>query len=170
MSENKQINLIFAFIGIGIFSCLVFAYLYSYKYKPVKVVKDFWQFSLDNKMEEAKNLTTVQFEMRSARPTGTYGATGKTYHLDGTETDSVYRRDIYERQIKIDRITETGKSGYRAGVRLETTDMEGRKSEYIACLGQLETDDSWKIFYVTLSNVDSKQEKIEDKCFEKIGR
>lgn len=166
VSKEKLTKLIC--IAFGIFACAVFAYIYSFDAAPEKAVRKFWQMSLDKNINEAKSLTASKDDIKSIKPLGVYAGGSNVTHLDGTEIDWVYREEIYNRQIKIDRVTESRKSGYRAGVRLETTDKDKQKSEYIACLGQTSLDDSWKLIRVTLSNVYSKPDTIEDECFEKL--
>lgn len=166
VSRESRTALVCVIIGISL--CAIFAYIYRFDAAPEQAVRKFWQMSLDNNIGEAKGLTASEDDIKSIRPLGVYAGGSKVTHSDETEIDWVYREEIYNRQIKIDRVTENKKSGYRAGVRLETTDKDKQKSEYIACLGQTSLDDSWKLIRVTLSNVYSKPDTIEDECFEKL--
>jgi hypothetical protein len=167
MSRKAIIKLVIAASCLSILLLTVLFYNFYTKKSHENIVMRFWQSALENKMDEAKFLTSSSDNIRYHRLPGVYGVGSPNKHLDGTEIDWVYREEIYNSQIKIIRFTEFKKSVYRSGVRVETTDKNERKLEYIACLGESVTDSSWKVIKVTLSNVYDKPETIEAECFEK---
>lgn len=166
MTKENRIMFISVAVMTVLFSLAVVASISSFGTSPKEIVRKFWQFNLENKMNEAKSLTASESELASVEPRKAYGV-GNGTGADGKEIDHFYQEQIYREQIKIDRVTEFKKKNYRAGVRLETTDKKDYKSEYIVCLGELrQTPTLWRITRVTLSHVFKEPKKIEDECFE----
>jgi hypothetical protein len=168
MNKQKLSKIINIAVCIGILSFTVFAYIWTLNVSHEKIVREFWSLVLNNQMDKAELLTEEhEGKLASIKPQEFYGG-GRGKGADGKDIDIFYRDDIYEKQIKIDRVTEVKKRDYRAGVRLETTDKDGHKSEFIVCLGEVQyPTNTWKITLVTLSNVFNEKETIEDDCFEK---
>lgn len=168
MNRKATIKIVIATACLVVLSFTLYGYTSSFGESHEEIVKRYWQFALENKVDEADALTASENAIKYGKlPSGFSGVGSATTHLDGSKIDWVYRKEIYKSQIKIIRATEFKKSGYRSGVRLETVDKDERKLEFIACLGESEADSSWKVVRVTLSNVYDKPETIEDECFEK---
>jgi hypothetical protein len=171
MSKQKLTKIIITAVCVVVLAFSGFAYIRTLQdsQSHEEIVREFWQLVLNNEMEKAKFLINdYEPELLSIDPQEVWGTGKPLAVIDGKEIDSFYKDYIYENQIKIERIKDEQVRDYRAGMKLETVDKNGRKNEYLVCLAQTKLPGNpWKIYSISPWNVFGEKETIEKECFEK---
>lgn len=182
MSKNLEKAVVSSVLCVVLLSCAGFAACFHQEDEAVKqLVQDFWSLALDNKIDEANKLTAFKIKIKEDPPMT------EVARVDGVN-DCCLQEFIFDEQLKIEKISDTqvyrekvgqevvrvGADGKEiryliaptVGMKLETLDKKGKKTNLAVCLGKTVVDDTWKIKNISFIE---GQEKLKDKCLPSLA-